>query len=51
MKIGGVWCRGGKPYEKAKAFLWKAGCDPKEDWIIYLNSYEAVFGRIILSIA
>lgn len=43
MKIGVIGAGVGKPYERTETFLRKAGCNPNEDWIIYLDSYEDIF--------
>ena len=43
LKLGVIGAGHGKPYERTQIFLKENGCDPNENWIVYLNDYEDIF--------
>lgn len=43
LKLGVIGAGRGKPSERTELFLRESGCNPNEDWIIYLNDYEDIF--------
>lgn len=43
LKLGVIGVGHGEPYGQTVDFLEKAGCNPYEDWILYLDDYEDIF--------
>ena len=43
LKLGVIGVGHGEPYKSTVVFLKEAGCNPYEDWILYLNNYEDIF--------
>lgn len=43
VKLGVIGAGRGAPSDNTEHFLKQAGCNPNEDWILYLNDYEDMF--------
>lgn len=43
LKLGVIGAGHGKPYDQTIDFLEQSGCNPNEEWILYLDDYEDIF--------
>lgn len=43
LKLGVIGAGHGKPYPETEKFLRANGCDPRAEWILYLNDCEDIF--------